>query len=319
MRQIYIILTGEIRDERRFQQNINIFNRLLSEEKIKGVVVSTNRDVHPNFMKPKNFTYIETPNLKDNGYGNWRVQMTQFRDGLNHILGISDNGNTFVLKSRPDVVITYDFLLKVFAKELKVGGENHGMRYKVWIPWAEISKPFYFGDECFFGHIYDVRKMYNFNEIYQHDKLGQGVAHIRRYINHFLHVPILKEYVNNKHNINVYLLTINDFQKLKKLGKDEEVYDYYVKLVATYYKILNDCFDIETEPDSITFREWSNYPPEKCVNPEESLQQNNKRLCTSAQKMICFGKEVLVGRLKIMYNNKWLENLFDDKFDESEL
>lgn len=318
MRDIYLLIHGQIRVPQVFIKNINLFIKLLQENVIKQVIVSTWIDEHPiEFKKHNHFTYIELPKLKDNGHGNWIAQMKNYEAGYKYIKSIAENPeNTFILKGRPDAYMSEEFLKNVINKPLISKGPI--FKHKIWIPWAEMIKPMYFGDELFFGHLEDMEKMYNFNDIYQHDLVGQGITHIRRYIDPFLeHYPIFKEYIENKNNLNVYILVVKDLQKLKTLTK--EAYPYFIRLVRTYYEILDKYFDIDTKVGEITFRQWSCYPAEHRVNSEESLYDNNMRLCTVCKKMKCFGNDVLVGNKKCMYDNEYVKNVLNNKFDESDV
>lgn len=318
MRDVYLLIHGQIRVPQIYVKNINLFNKLLNEKIIKKVIVSTWIGEHSiEFKKHCNFTYIELPKLKDDGHGNWIAQMTNYHHAYKYIEGICENkDNTFILKGRPDAFMSENFLKKVISKELKSKGNI--FRNKIWIPWAEMIKPMYFSDELFFGHIEDMQKMYNFNDFYKHDKIGQGVTHIRRFIDPFLEeYPIFKEFLENKNNLNVYILVVNDLEKIKTLTK--EAYSYFVRLVKTYYEVLDKYFDIDTEVGEIEFRLWSCYNENERVNSLESMDINNKKLCTICRKMKCFGNNVLVGNKKCMYDNKFIENVINGKFNDTDI
>lgn len=315
MRDVYVLIHGQIRVPNIYVKNINLFNKLLKEDIIQKVIVCTWIGEHPiDFKKHCNFTYLELPRLKDNGYGNWIAQMTNYKHAFKYIKSISENPNdTFILKSRPDAYMTESFFKHIINKPLISGGNI--FKHKIWIPWAEMIKPMYLGDELFFGHLNDMEKMYNFNEIYKSDILGQGVAHIRRYINPFLNeYPILKDYIENKNNLNVNILVVNDLNRMRNLSN--EIYLYFIKLIKTYYIILNKYFDIETKVDCIVFRQWSNYNQSQYVNPNESISENNKRLCTICRKIKSFGKDALIGNKKCIYNNEYINNVLKGKFNK---
>ena len=315
MREIYVLIHGQVRSPTVYIKNINLYNKLLNENVIQKVIVCTWIGEHPlEFKKHCNFTYLELPKLKDNGHGNWIAQMVNYEQGFKYIRSIAkDPENTFILKGRPDAYMSEKFFKKVINKPLVSGGPI--FRNKIWIPWAEMIKPMYFGDELFFGHMEDMEKMYNFNDVYKQETLGQGVTHIRRFINPFMeNYPIFKDYIENKNNLNVHILVINDLKKLKELTK--EAYPYFIELVATYYKVLNNYFDIDTEVGEIEFRQWSNYDQSQYVDTNESIYENNKRLCTICKKMMCFGNQVLVGNKKCMYDNEFVKNVIKEKFKD---
>jgi hypothetical protein len=271
---------------------------------VTRVIVSTWMHEHPPQMKSNTFTYLELPKVKDAGHGNWIAQMTNFKHGMKYIQATCTNPeNTFVMKTRPDAYIEYDFFRSILSKSL-VSKNTNIFKHKIWIPWAELTKPFYFGDELFYGHLSDLMHMYNFNTAYQQKHLGQGVTHIRRFINHFVpHYPILQEYIENKHNISRHMLVINDLEKIKTTDS----YSYFVELLATYYTVLDTCFDIETQPNQIFFRKWST-PSNTTVQTQRSLVENTQALSKTCNKRMCFGNEVLLGDLKIMHSNRWVVN-----------
>jgi hypothetical protein len=315
MRDIYVLIHGQNRLPKIFVDNINLFNKLLKDGVIKKVIVSTWIGEHSiEFKKHCNFTYLELPKLIENGHGNWIAQMTNYEHAYKYIRSIAKNpDDTYILKSRPDAFMSEKFLKHVIQKDLTCTGNI--FKRKIWIPWAELIKPMYFGDELFFGHLDDMGKMYNYNKVYKQETLGQGVTHIRRFIEPFVkEYPILKDYIENKNNLNVHILVINDLNKIKSL--DVKSYKYFILLISTYYQILNTYFDIETDVTGIIFRQWSNYNQSERVNSEESLLDNNKRLCTICRKMVCFGNEVLIGNKKCMYNNDFVNNVIKGKFNE---
>ena len=181
-------------------------------------------------------------------------QMKTLESGLDRF-GDDDR----VLKTRCDVYIRPEFIAKLATDEtyLKIDADDTDLVFqeKVWIPWFEITKPFYMGEECFFGRAGDLRKLVNYDVSYdvKYD-MDAGRGHIRRFIHPFLGpYPHLVEYLRSGaktgHN------TVHRFDILRRRCESEDFWYY----LAFYYLIIRKYFRIEADyvPNQIEFRKWS--------------------------------------------------------------
>ena len=315
MREIYILIHGQIRsdnDATVYTKNIEVFQLLKKNKIIKDVVISTFVDTYSTEIKKKSgFIYIEYPTLSNTGHGNWIAQMNNYEHGIKYIRSIAqDVNNTFVFKGRPDAATSYAFITHIFKKQLSIPKNNGVFRHKIWIPWAEMTKPMYFGDELFFGHIDDMDKMYNYNQ-YSPTSIGQGVTHIRRFIDPFIkEYPILEDYIQNKHLLSTHIMIIPDFSKLQQ-DEFSMVIPYFKELMKVYYHILMTYFDVETQPNHLVFRVWSNLPLEERVDPDKSFAENNTQLCNISRKMICFNNMLIIGNIKHIYSNECVKRIYN--------
>jgi tetratricopeptide (TPR) repeat protein/SAM-dependent methyltransferase len=181
-------------------------------------------------------------------------QMRALELGLDHL-----DGSRPVFKTRADVYVRPEFLEKLAADTHYLEPErcdDHAVfQKKIWVPWFEITKPFYMGDECFFGASGDLRKLVNYDVSYdvKYD-LDAGRGHIRRFIHPFLsHFPVLADYLRSgaktQHN------TSERFETLRRNMNSPAFWDY----LAVYYRILKRYFRVESDYVSaqIVFRKWS--------------------------------------------------------------
>ena len=78
-----------------------------------------------------------------------------------------------------DVFIDNHQLDYIFSQNYKLNLQNTLFQYKIWIPWAHITKPFYMEDACFYSHISVLKKLspYVGNLFKQ-----QGHSHIRWFL-----------------------------------------------------------------------------------------------------------------------------------------
>lgn len=276
---IDVIFTGLIREYDLFKKSIRDLVKLRNKNLVKEIILSTWKgepSKHPDvlhFLKKNKITIIESNepevNKKSPYYKTdyiWH-QMKALDIGLRSI-----NGGRFVLKSRTDVYINPEFIKKL-AKEKEVLlritkdlPKGNVFTHKVWVPWFELTKPFFMADECFFGAKEDLQKLYNYNRDYfvKYD-MGPDVHHVMRYINPFLESYPLLYSVLTKYNSDRTLKNIIKrsfsklYEKLKAYSLLRRISEKnrfvtlsrrmknsnYIDLLAAYYFILYSHFYID--------------------------------------------------------------------------
>ena len=63
----------------------------------------------------------------------------------------------FLFKSRTDLYIKPKALKKILKLDYTIASDSI-LENKIWIPYFEPTKLFYFGDECFYGKVADLLK-----------------------------------------------------------------------------------------------------------------------------------------------------------------
>ncbi len=282
-----IIFTGLIREHDLLKRSISDMVLLRKEGLINNIIISTwigEPQKHPEillFLKKNKIIILESEEPKDFGDGHIWGQMKSLEEGLN-----KSDYNRFILKTRTDVYIDPFFLRKLFSskeKLLKISKDlpkGNIFRYKVWVPWFELTKPFFMGDECFFGHYHDLNLFVNYDCSYDKKyEINPDKAHVRRFIHPFLKdYPIFydsleryskERYFKNtlkklSHELYVELTKLtflrkisekNRFNILNRRLKEKR----FIELLAIYYSILYSHFYIDSWsfPKQVVFREHS--------------------------------------------------------------
>lgn len=265
MKNIFILLTGQVKIQKIFNNILKNLYKIKSNNNfiIREIIIVTWNNQKKKIGNLKNITILSYPEIIDKGDGNILAQMYHYKKGLDYIKS-KNIKNTFILKSRCDVILDTLFLEKIFNYNYNLN--NKLLTHKIWIPWAHAIKPFYLGDSCFFSSLSVMSKLYNINSIYERKNLHMGLTHIRRFINPFLNTyPILQKYIKNYNNLSKGMQTI-----ILNLNNK-----YMKELIKTYYIILDKYFYINTEKSTdIIFRKWTDKSLE--INYNLNLQQVSK-------------------------------------------
>ena len=305
---IDVVFTGLIRDYGTFKKSLNDLVQLRKKGFVDKIILSTWKgepSKHPEmipFLEKSGILIIESeePEVNQNSpyYKKdfiWH-QMKALDIGLNNI----EDGK-FVLKSRSDVYISPDFIKKLATEKsslLKIILDlpsGNIFKFKVWVPWFELTKPFFMADECFFGFKDDLKHLYNYNKDYfEKYDLGPDVHHVMRYINPFLEkYPIfytsMKEYSKDrsfknfiKRNYPKMYEKLKNYSFLKKasessrfnvlasrLGRQD-----FINLLSAYYCVLYSHFyiDLVSFKNQIVFRDFYSG---KLPRSDKKIAENN--------------------------------------------
>ncbi len=290
---IDVIFAGLIREHEVLERSVKDLVALRKKRLIDRIIISTKvgeSDKHSTimpFLKKYNVEIIEAedPEINKNSpyYGNrdfvW-CQMKNLEVGLNSI-----ESGKFVLKTRADVYIEPRFIEKLareketLLKITKSLPNGNVFKYKIWVPWFELAKPFFMADECFFGLKEDLKKLYNYNKDYfEKYDLGPDVHHVMRFIDPFLEkYPVfyssMQKYSKDRNMKNFVKRNYPKlYEKLKRyyfLKKASENSRFnilnsrlkdqdYINILAAYYYVLHSHFyiDLVSFKDQIVFRDF---------------------------------------------------------------
>ncbi len=333
---IDVIFCGLVRDIDLFKKTINDLQSLRKKKLVDKIILSTwigEIQKTPNlsdFLKNNKIIVLESPEPEDRGDGNVWCQMKSLQ------IGLTKTKNDFVLKTRTDVYINPDFLEKLLSDKenlLKITyhlPKRDIFKYKLWAPWFEMTKPFFMGDECFFGHRDDLNLMINYDCSFDTENyLGPDTTHIRRFVYPFLKdYPAFNEYIKNygnerflknflmKKTYNLYaflthfkalknISEINRFNVLKKRLKE----DNFLRCLASYYMILYSHFYI----DSSTFSNQILFKGK----PKPILQSDGVILDNNFSRKRVLGGDY--GGQIYIYDMNFLNGLFEKKMNPTPL
>ena len=184
-----IVICGLPREREMLMASLANFAKLKNELLVDRVIFSTWKgELSESFklaLDSLGVVVIEGDCPADRGHSNIWVQMKSLENGLN----VCDK-HSFVLKTRADIYIEHDFLRDIIGNAesyLHKDQNDNIFKYRIWVPWIEIRKPFYMADEIYYGYHDDVIKTVNYNGLYDmlNGKIGGGETHIRRFIEPF--------------------------------------------------------------------------------------------------------------------------------------
>lgn len=307
-RKIYVLFTGQLRTPALFERSLADLLELQAEGFIEGVIFSTWKGElrRAGFAVEKNLIVIESELIADTGTGNYKAQMKHYIEGLNYIYKFSKD--CFVLKTRPDVHISKEFIKKIINLNLNIDIKfTKIFNYKIWVPWFEITKPFCLEDAYFFGEYNDMLKLYNLSNIYTRNNLGQGITHIRRFSFPFLdYFPTLAKFINNNYGLSKNLGTNYNLDQLPHAQRK-----YIVNLLVTYYFIVKTYFIVFSEKDAIFFSSKKDpsvgrpfIANNKKLDRNLSLSENNTNKYNN-----------IFSNFKLDFDFHWLNNLINGNFN----
>ncbi len=252
---VSIVITGQIKSEDLFARSVKDFISLQDNGLIDQIIFSTWKSelitykrIIPECHREK--ITVVCPSQPKVNSGSAFFQMKAFHEGLELVL----DRKCFVFKTRPDLFISKVALKKIIHLDYDITVNNSPFSNKVWLPWFEISKPFYLADECFYCSYQDARKLFNYDCIYDnYYEIDAGISHIRRFIH-----PFLKTHPEFKYFLKYFGVTGHGTKKRFEIYSLLNASVNFKRLLKQYYGILNENFVIGlNEKDYIDFREWN--------------------------------------------------------------
>ena len=292
MKKINILITGQLKNKKNLLKTLYKFRNL---DFIDQIIISTwTEEVNNNkfLFSILNKLKVDVVSQKSDVYKNsFFYQSKSLENGLANI----SNKNLDVFKTRTDLFIDTSYLKKIIDLDYSLNNKSIFSK-KVWIPFFEISKPVYFGDECIYANYKDLSKLYNYEEKYDHWQIGPGCSHIRRFIDPYINFYQELEIIQRKHSVTNHGSS-KRFPTLNKLLLDKE----YLNFLFFNYLILKNEFRVglENTESYIFFREWSSGK----VQPKES------EFYKSFDKKNSFNPSL--GQI-FSYDETWLTNIINN-------
>ena len=334
--KVNIIFCGLIRNPEMFKKSLKDFTLLRKKGLVNKIILSTwdyeidKYNEMRKYLNKNKVILIESKEPEEKGIGNIFCQMKTLDVGLKIV-----DKNSFVLKTRTDLYIDPIFLKRLFSNKTNLLKIKHDLpkgnifKYKVWIPYFEITNPFHMGDECFFGNANDIKMLVNYINYSNYYKLRAGIAHIQRYIHPFINeYSIIKTFFLTDSNVGlpkdqslsykfmkklsrhnnflrnfVNSLTIHSrFRTLRKRLKDS----IYLETLAVYYTILYSHFYIDNNGVLNELNDkgiWKrNFAPEKKVGGPELMDNFKKDRISVKSKGHVYS-----------FNEEFLKNIFEKR------
>lgn len=296
-----IIFTGLPRTPEIMKRNLSGFSKLQNQKIVNKIVFSTWTNymtpAYWNLMNKYNVIVLEKEEPEDKGRGgHCFCQAKALENGLDVC-----NPQDKILKLRTDTWLDADFIGKIMTDDSYLDKEPDDIFIKkVWVPYAEITKPFYMPDEMFYGYHSDIYKLVNYEKFYDSmvSKDGGGETHIRRFIHPFLfEYPIFNDMIEEIANDNFVRLFSKDRFELLKTRLTESKYLTYL---ANYYYILYKYFRIYNTGQM----EW--YQP--YCKPKISL--DNDKFTENFTRLRSFCEQRI-----FCYDDKWIANVVEGKLN----
>lgn len=244
-----LFASGVIRTPYRFMHSII---DLKENQKVSKIVLSVWDDEIDKFDGLRSFLNIhgvrlvetKEPDVKTLGF--IKHQMVCLERALS--LFCDDD---IIFKTRCDLYIDPKFFDEVICNYLDWGSilcdEFSVFKNKIWIMYYELTKPFYLSDEAFCGRKCDINLLVNYIE-YDHNKIGSGLTHIRRFINPFIQkFPLLNYYLD----FAAGYANIGCNQRFEKLNNQINL-PYFSVIHYLYIKILNSNFHVAYPKNDVT-------------------------------------------------------------------
>lgn len=280
-RTFSVLVTGLLRTPDRLWSSIEGWNRLRDRKVIDRVVLvtwSSEAEREPalcDALRDAGVEVVVRPDTKIRGIGNIWPQMYAMEVGLDAF-----QSDETVFKTRTDLWLDPELLTLVACTpgyldlELPAGSARVFER-RVWVPWFELTKPFYLSDECFVGRAGDLRLLINYDESYSlRYPVSCGITHYRRFVHPFRGLSSRFEVFLERFT-DVGLGTPERWDRLRELLKD----DAYLGSLADSYAVLGSHFRFESPDGSIEFRDWSSGSPQPSAGPlAESFDESRQGL-----------------------------------------
>ena len=241
-----LIITGQFKKPKNYLKTINAIPEY-RDAGIKNIIqVIWKNDQNNNLIvkaKKAGITFIKLEYPGD-GFTSLYYQNYMLNGAL------EQSKASYILKSRADIFI-HSWAISEIILNATIPARDLSSRF--WVPWFEPSKPFYLGDEVYFGHIDDVKsscKLIFWDDMI--DIIGAGHTHIRKYLPLFEGNNHLKKFYSNFGD-----LGFSSHERFVILQKNLQNEDY-AKELLNYYDILENNFTIGLSSDfGIEFQPWN--------------------------------------------------------------
>ena len=230
-----VLIIGQNKDPINFKKSLDIY---LNNEKVSKIVLVTWNNTTGIRFNSSKILCIKVPpvNLKHS----FEYQKKLFDVGVSTINN-RYNGDIYILKTRMDFIISNDLLNFILEQDYKLESSLSPLfKYKIWIAWIHVTKPFYIGDCCFYSHISVINNLAPQSGIKEF-RIRQGHPEIRWFL------TLSKLY-------NIYD-DPSEYHKYKDMAGEFELTDEIKKILLRYKECINKHFIVQNFKDGILGRD----------------------------------------------------------------
>lgn len=293
------IFCGLPRNPERWVYSLELLSKLRDEGLIENVVFSTwineSKSVKHLIDKYK-VILIEDKQPLDDVLGNTWHQMKSQENGMKLC-----NKNNFIFKGRTDAYCGERLLRTLFEnpqKFLKKKSSDKIFKCRIWVPWLEITCPFYMADECIYGFYDDMSKLVHFDRSYDH----LWSPHVIRFIHNFRkEYPHLDKYIRNESANQEQHLNLGEKKIEKFMEKFEDERLYYL---ASYYVVIYKYFRIFTIKEQMRFKNYS--------DKHDKIDEDKFISNINAENYRIRG----LWHSFLIYDDKWIKNVVENKIKD---
>ena len=235
-----VLIIGQNKKPKNFIKSLNIY---LNNKNISKIVIVTWKYTTGIKFNSSKVLLIRVPEVKCKQ--SFEYQKKLFDIGIKSI-NKRYNGDIYILKTRMDIIINNHLLDFIFNQNYKIDSYISPLfKYKIWIAWIHLTKPFYIGDCCFYSHISvmnNIAPKYSLDNKYM--KLGQGHVEIRWF---FYLYKLYNIYENS-----------NEFHKYKNMEREFKLDDKTKKMLLRYKDCIKKHFIIQNLKEGIILKDFYN-------------------------------------------------------------
>ena len=153
-----IILTGKILDEIQFRKLIDKIIKLKEEKKVNQIILSTweNQILSKELISFSKKNNVEILRNKSKKFSySFKYQSHLLKNGLRKII----NKRILIVKLRNDINFELSQISKLSKLNFKTDNKKKLLTHKIWVPYFEITKPFYIADEIIVTNYINFKKI----------------------------------------------------------------------------------------------------------------------------------------------------------------
>ncbi len=235
-----VLIIGQNKNPKNFTKSLDIY---LNNENISKILIVTWRNTKGIKFNSSKVLLFKIPEIKCKS--SYDYQKKLFRIGIRAIHKRYGD-DVYILKTRMDIIINNHLLDFILNQNYKIDSYISPLfKYKIWIAWIHLTKPFYIGDCCFYSHISVMKNIApEYSSKYKYVKLGQGHVEIRWFLE-----------LNKLYNI---YESSDEFHKYKNMQKEFILDDKTKKMLLRYKDCINKHFIIKNLKEGIIIREFYN-------------------------------------------------------------
>lgn len=259
--QVTVLLCGQIREPWLFQEFMRVYILMQQAGIIDRIVLSTWKaeleQLGGTCDRLREYGVELVANDEPVNFqvsGNYFHQTCQLYSGLQEI-----DSDSWVFKTRPDVFLTFDNLQNLFQSVMAlppVAAEPRVFSHRIWVPYFEVTQPFFISDVVFFGKRNDLLKLCSFDSSYEALNLFKvpnpqelqkraAAAETRKYLSVFVdNFPILNEFKDVWQYAEYYMTArdaVLDYNSKHQFYR--EYFALYLYIMNTYFAVGRPYYD----------------------------------------------------------------------------